>query len=182
MERLKWLVFGYNLPTEPTRARVSLWRRLKNLGAVNVKQSLWFLPFSDENYASFQMGCEYVEKNGGVSLLLESTALDDRGQDAIVAIFNETRQAEYAELIGECNEFLRKIEKEIADEELSFAEFEEEEARLEKLMSRYSTIVSRDIFSSPARAKADHMIDEAKSAFKTYTDLVFANESQLRGD
>ena len=100
MDRIKWLVFGYALPAEPTRARVCTWRRLKKLGAVNVKQSLWFLPPTDENLEQLQKGSRYIEENGGVCLLLESAAVDQKGQDMIISLFNETRQAEYAEPVS----------------------------------------------------------------------------------
>jgi len=36
MNMIKWPMFGYNLLAWPTRAKASIWRRLKKLGAVNV--------------------------------------------------------------------------------------------------------------------------------------------------
>ncbi len=89
MDKIRWLVFSYNLPAEPTRARVWIWRKLKKLGAVNARQSLWLLPHTEENRRNLQAGCAYIEKNGGTSLLLEGTALDDRVQSLIMTLFNE---------------------------------------------------------------------------------------------
>jgi len=89
MDKIRWLVFSYNLPAEPTRARVWIWRKLKRLGAVNARQSLWLLPHTEENRSNLQASCAYIEKNGGTSLLLEGTALDDRVQSLIMALFRE---------------------------------------------------------------------------------------------
>ena len=50
MEQNEWIVINYTLPREPSRVRVSLWRRLKKIGAVNIQQSMWILPLTDENY------------------------------------------------------------------------------------------------------------------------------------
>ena len=89
MDKIRWLVFSYNLPAEPTRARVWIWRKLKKLGAVNARQSLWLLPHTEENRRNLQASCAYIERNGGTSLLLEGTALDDRVQSLIMALFRE---------------------------------------------------------------------------------------------
>ncbi len=45
----KWAVIGYTLPREPSRVRVSLWRKLKKRGAVSIQQSMWVLPHSGGN-------------------------------------------------------------------------------------------------------------------------------------
>lgn len=179
MNSMKWLVFGYNLPTEPTRARVSVWRRLKKLGAVNMKQSLWFLPHSDENRSELQSASDYIRANGGEGLLLEGMAVDGDGENMIIGLLNATRQAEYAELIAECEKYLAEIEKEIAKRKFIYAELEEEEAELEKLMSWHRAIVARDIFSCPAKADTDDMIARAQSAFDDFTEMVFSNESNV---
>lgn len=157
MDKVKWLVFGYNLPAEPTRARVSIWRRLKKLGAVNVKQSIWFMPYSVENCEHLRAASAYIEENGGTSLLLESTVVDEKGQDAIIAVFNETRKAEYAELTAECAKFLQEIEDDVAKGEFIFAELEEEEAELEKLKRWYNTdsIEGHLLMPCEARSRRD---------------------------
>lgn len=179
MNRMKWLVFGYNLPAEPTRARVAVWRRLKKLGAVNVKQALWFLPYSDDNRTQLQAAHGYIQSNGGTGLLLESMAVDDESERIIVGLLNDTRQAEYAEFVAECGKYLAEIEQEISKGKLIFAELEEEEAELEKLVSWHSAIVARDVFLCPAKCGADEMIARAHSAFDSFTEMVFANESDV---
>ncbi len=37
----------------PVQDPVSLWRKLKKVGAVNLQQSVWLLPDSKENFALF---------------------------------------------------------------------------------------------------------------------------------
>ena len=50
MEQKEWIVINYTVPREPSRMRVSLWRKLKKMGAVNIQQSMWILPLTDENF------------------------------------------------------------------------------------------------------------------------------------
>ena len=54
MEHQEWLTINYTLPKEPSRVRVSVWRKLKKSGAVILGQSVWFLPMYDNNEAFFQ--------------------------------------------------------------------------------------------------------------------------------
>ena len=39
-----WLLLSYKVPREPTANRVSVWRKLKKLGAVSLQDSVWVLP------------------------------------------------------------------------------------------------------------------------------------------
>jgi hypothetical protein len=39
-ERVSWLVLVYRVPSEPTRLRAAVWRRLKALGAVYLANSV----------------------------------------------------------------------------------------------------------------------------------------------
>ncbi len=162
MNRMKWLVFGYSLPAEPTRARVSVWRRLKKLGAVNVKQCLWFLPYSDDSRAQLQAASEYIRANGGTGVLLESTAVDDESKNAIIRLLNRAREAEYAELVAECSKYVARIEQRISTRETT--EEESVLAELERLTSWHQAIVARDLFSCPARPDADSIIARAANA------------------
>ena len=50
---MKWLFFTYSLPTEPSRARVYVWRQVKKLGAINY-QSVWIVPYSVERINEFK--------------------------------------------------------------------------------------------------------------------------------
>jgi hypothetical protein len=42
-----WLVLVYRIPSDPTRLRATVWRRLKSLGAVYLQNSAAALPASD---------------------------------------------------------------------------------------------------------------------------------------
>ena len=43
-EGTTWLVLIYRIPSEPTRLRATVWRRLKGLGAVYLQNSVATLP------------------------------------------------------------------------------------------------------------------------------------------
>ncbi|MFC0860883.1 Chromate resistance protein ChrB [Sphaerimonospora cavernae] len=46
MSDVMWMVLIYRVPSEPTRLRATVWRRLKRLGAVYLQNSAAALPHS----------------------------------------------------------------------------------------------------------------------------------------
>ena len=54
MEHQEWLTINYTLPKEPSRVRVSVWRKLKKSGAVILGQSVWFLPVNEDHEVFLQ--------------------------------------------------------------------------------------------------------------------------------
>lgn len=175
MDRIRWLIINYNLPTEPSRHRVSIWRALKKLGALNIQQSMWGLPSSEENYSALQKICKNIESNNGEALLMESTLFDEKHEKRVVKIYNNVRNDEYMEYIGECEKFIRGLKEKISKGKFTYAELEEEEIQLEKLISWYKKIEIRDVFNSSGMKEAKEMLIQIKSIFDSYSEMVFKN-------
>jgi DNA-binding transcriptional regulator PaaX len=173
MEKSNWLVINYNLPSEPSRYRVAVWRGLKKLGAINIQQSMWILPNNEENYLSLQKISQDIESKDGESLLMGSIFFDGKHEERVISLFNNMRDEEYTEFITESEKYLKEIEKEIAKEKFTFAELEEEEAELEKLISWHEKIRMRDIFCSISREKAGEILLKIKDTFEDYNEMVY---------
>lgn len=168
----QWLVISYTLPREPSRVRVSIWRKLKKIGAVNIQQSLWFLPLSEENESVFRGIEKEVEKNGGEAVLLSSAADDDNNK-AIIDKFNEARNEEYGELLEQCGDFFKEIEKETERKNFTFAEIEENEEELGKLKNWYHKIETRDVFRASLGSKSKETLSECKEALDGFCSRVY---------
>jgi len=173
MGKIKWLVINYNLPTEPSRHRVAVWRGLKKIGAVNIQQSMWILPGSEENHLWLLKISQEIEANKGDALLMESVFFENKHEERIVSLFNSLRDEEYLEFIRECEKYLKEIDKEIAKEKFTFSELEEEESEYEKLISWHKKIEARDTFTSSCKGEAMIKIEQIKSAFENYSNLVY---------
>ena len=50
----RWLLLALQLPAQPSNARVKTWRRLQQLGAVSVKNSVYVLPNSAQAVEDFE--------------------------------------------------------------------------------------------------------------------------------
>lgn len=173
---LKWLVINYTLPSEPSKLRVGAWRSLKKLGAVNIQQSMWLLPYNEENYDSLSSIAKDMESNEGTVLIMESSFTEEKYEQAVISSFNKARAIEYKEILGKCEGYLREIEKEICRENFKFAEVEENEVELEKLKSWFEKVKVRDIFHSPLREVTEKKLEVCENVFADFSRRIFENE------
>lgn len=172
MDQNEWIAINYTLPREPSRARVSIWRKLKKIGAVSVWQSMWILSLNDENCKRLNEVKDEVFRNGGEAFVM-SISVDEDGQKIIVEKFNAARDEEYGELLEQCEEFFKEIDKEITRKNFTFAEIEENEEELNKLRQWYEKIAARDSFGSPLQEKAISMLLKCTELLDDFCDKVY---------
>lgn len=172
MNQNKWIAINYTLPREPSRVRVSIWRRLKKIGAVSIQQSMWILPLNDKNSNLFNEVKDKVSQNGGEAFMLSFSA-DEDGESMIINKFNMARDEEYGELFEQCEDFFKEIDKETARQNFTFAEIEENEEELDKLKKWYKKIATRDIFCSPLREKAESMLSKCAEILDDFCNKVY---------
>jgi len=91
MDKTKWIVLTYSLPTEPSRPRVAIWRALKKIGAVNIQQSMWVLPDHADHLAALRKICLDIEAGSGEALLMESVFYEDAHALRVMDLFNKVR-------------------------------------------------------------------------------------------
>lgn len=173
MERLKWLVINYTLPTEPSRVRVAAWRSLKKLGAVNIQQSMWILPYDEKNREALHAAAQELEKNHGDALVMQSSFFSENDEKKVLTRFNKARDEEYKELLEQCDDFFQEIRKEVGRSNFTFAEVEENEEELEKLQSWYAKIKVRDTFGADLGEKAAGRLEECRQLLDEFSGRVF---------
>jgi hypothetical protein len=103
----RWLLLVHQLPSEPSNVRVRTWRRLRQLGAVSVKQAVSVLPESPAARDAFQrLGADIVGAGGDVSVF--SAASVDAGSDqALVEAFRQSRERDYGSVARDVEKALR---------------------------------------------------------------------------
>ena len=172
MEPNQWTAINYTLPREPSRARVSIWRKLKKIGAVSIQQSMWILSSGEENRRRLNEIKDEVTRNGGEAFIMD-LSVDEDGQKIIADKLNAARDEEYGELFEECEAYFKEIDKEIARQNFTFGEIEENEEELGKLKQWYNIIAARDIFGSPLREKAESMLSKCTELLDGFCDKVY---------
>ena len=169
---MKWLFFSYSLPTEPSKARVYIWRQLRKLGAVNY-QSVWALPYSKERIEDLNKLMESIESYKGESLLFEGKSLTKKQEERIQKTFIDSRNEEYQELINKSDDFFKEIRFEIERKNFIFAEVEENEEELEKLKQWFKKIKKRDFVGASLYKMAVEKIRECEKVFEDFAQKVY---------
>ena len=172
----KWLFLAYTLPSEPSKARVSLWRRLKKLGAINF-EALWVLPHSTKRVAEAQALIAEIERQQGHGLLVVGTVLDQAQEERIREAFVGSRNQEYEELIEKCGDYAKEIAFEIGRKNFIFAEVEENEEELEKLKEWLKKIERREIVEAPLHREAIEKVAECERLFEDFSRRVYEHVS-----
>src|SRR5262245_27456906 len=97
----RWLLFVHQLPPSPSNLRVRTWRRLQELGAVAVKQSVYVLPDNAESREDFEWLKVEIEGSGGAASVFAAEHVDAAAEAALLEEFRKARQLAYAELAAE---------------------------------------------------------------------------------
>lgn len=174
-DSIGWLVLIYRIPSEPTRLRATVWRRLKGLGAVYLQNSVAALPAGTGAERALRKLRREILDMGGTAQLLSSVAL--AGSTDILGVFQAARDDEYEEILDKCQDFHGQLQKEYDAEHFTYAELEENEEDLVKLRNWLAKITSRDVFGAPRRAATLEAIASCEQALEEYAARVYAEEA-----
>src|SRR5262249_23204617 len=123
-----WLLLVYRVPNEPSAKRVSVWRKLKRLGAVRLHDGAWALPANDQTREHFQwLGSEIIEMGGQASVWDSHELPADQENELVVEFISQVDQA-YQEILDD-------LDKRVID--------------LSAISRRYQQARKQDYFDSP---------------------------------
>ena len=105
-----WLVLVVGLPSHPSSRRVRAWRRLRALGAVALKNSVYVLPFTPESYEQLQWLTQEVQRDGGEATLLKVDRIETMDRAALVRLFNDARDLDYRRLGEQYRRLLQSLD------------------------------------------------------------------------
>jgi uncharacterized protein YdbL (DUF1318 family) len=176
----RWLVLIYRVPSDPSRLRATVWRRVKRLGAIYLQNSVAALPVTSANERALRtLRSEIEEHLGGTAILLVSTPV--AGDSELVAAFNAARNDDYEEVVDRCQDFVAEIDKESAAEHFTYGELEENDEDLAKLKGWNDKIQARDYFGASGLKPALEALARCEDALNAFADRVYLEESRQLG-
>ncbi|MES1243267.1 MAG: chromate resistance protein ChrB domain-containing protein [Acidobacteriota bacterium] len=140
---MRWLALAYSLSEPSSSRRVSVWRRLRQLGAVSPAGSAYLLPESDEGRESFGWIAQEIRDGGGQALVLEVERLEPAEESRVIEAFRVARDEDY-----------RKITEEASGASVN----------LEKLRRRLQEVSRIDFFGAPEGPRAAAALDRLEAA------------------
>ena len=171
MNATSWLLLLYSLPTNRNTERVAVWRRLKKMGAVQIKTSTYLLPDEPAQYEQFQWLAKQIRDYGGDSTLVRAQEIEGLTKDNVTSLFNAARDKEYSQLRKSLQSFIARRKK--LDAELAAAE-------LERLTRQFRELRQIDFFDS-ARGHDIAMLLRRAEGPRRSRQLEVLDAKQYRG-
>lgn len=148
----RWLLLLPQLPPKPDYLRVKLRRRLRKLGAVAVRGSVYVLPARDECLEDFRWLRREIVGDGGDAVVVGAAWVDGLDDAGVEALFRADRDGRYAELTAEAEP--------LADGAGGGG------GAYARLRRRLDEVVAMDWFDAPGRGAAERAVRrlDARSA------------------
>lgn len=151
----RWLLLAHQLPTQPSNARVKTWRRLQQIGAVAVRNSVYALPNTDACREDFAWIRSEIIALGGEAIVFAADALDEEDSAGILDAIQRARQAEYKALKRD----LDRIAPPARAQRAGPSRRDQVSRGVRQLRDRFTALRRIDFFNAPGGAAIADAID-----------------------
>jgi len=162
-EAQQWLLLLHQLPPKPAYFRVRIWRRLQDLGAVAIKNSVYALPAGEETREDFEWLLREIVDGGGEACICEARIVDGLSDQDIRAQFDEARDADYREIAEEARAITEAARNGDAVPEEARAEIP---AKVKRLRKRLAEVAAIDFFGASGRQSAEGVVAEIEARLR----------------
>ena len=149
---------------------------MRAAGATTMVNSAWVLPETAPHAEFLGQLRDVVLRQGGTVFVLSVSVASPEENETIMARFRADRAREYDEFAERCTALLDEIGKETRVEKYTFAEMEETEQDLEKLVRWLAKIQVRDFFPDERGQQAAAMLERCRGAVESFSQAVYAAE------
>jgi len=144
--RQQWVFLAYRLPRDPSTPRITLWRKLRRLGAAQVLDGLVALPLDSRTREQLEWLADEVEEAGGLASIWIAESASAAQEHALASRMAEAIAGEYAVLIDEA-------------EKVRGATSAERRRAVRRLRRQLQSITRRDYFPPPEREAARRAVE-----------------------
>jgi hypothetical protein len=167
-----WLLLIYTVPARPTRKRAFIWREVKKIGAVYLRDGVCALPERPETLEAVEAIASRVREFEGEATVVTGATFDPARSEAVVAAFKSARSDEYAELTREIERLREHMARETDHRDFTFAELEDLQEDLAKLRRWMSQVQARDYFpDASTTASTEQLLAQSDAAVAELLEL-----------
>ncbi|EFH82095.1 Chromate resistance protein ChrB [Ktedonobacter racemifer] len=177
MDSHQYILLIYQVPSQPSAARVGIWRELKRTGALYLQQSVCILPHTEPLLTTLEKVCERIAELGGSYHLFPLHDLPEEEEQKIIDGFLAQSNLQYDEIIENCQvNFTKEIEFETFRQNFTYAEAEEIRQELDKIRRWYERTVERDWFGAARRDESLQSIEQCEKLLEEFEEKVFLKQ------
>jgi hypothetical protein len=145
----RWLLLVHQLPARPSNLRVHVWRRLQQVGAVALRNSIYVLPNNPESREDFEWVRAEIAARGGQVSILAAQVVDGVTDDELEAAFRAARTSDFVALIKD----VRTLEKRLAAKSARLSRTAMQRA-VGKARDRFHALQAIDFFGAFLRRRS----------------------------
>ncbi|HEY7082946.1 MAG TPA: Chromate resistance protein ChrB [Nitrososphaeraceae archaeon] len=166
-----WLLVLYDVPSQPSRLKVRVWREFKSIGALYPPLSICLIPDNTSNRERLIKIEELIAKNGKV-MKLQGKGTSEDDQNNILRIFRIERDKQYDEILEECQEFIDEIKANIRNKKTAQEEVEEMHEVLDGLKRWLERVKSIDWIERPAAAiRVERLLEKCQDSMDKFAEI-----------
>jgi hypothetical protein len=91
----KWILLVYRIPSQPSRLRLQVWRKLQGLGAAYLQDAVCVLPERDDLRVEFEETAHIIRDMGGTATLFHSVPLSEGDDEAVITALKALADERY---------------------------------------------------------------------------------------
>ena len=176
-----WLLLIYTVPADPSRKRAFIWREVKKVGAVYLRDGVCALPDQPDTAHSLRAIAAKVEEFEGQATLVQGARLEPARAEWVGAQSRAARAEEYADIAREAERLLEHLARETEHREFTFAELEELEADLGKLKRWTDQVRGRDYFGAGPDERLQALLDRCEQGLAEFLQETANREGDMGG-
>lgn len=153
-----WTVLVYRMPPQPTRLRLSIWRKLQALGAVYLQDGVCLLPSRPDLSENLTYVASAITEMGGTSFLFVASSPLPGGAEQIIESFRTAADTR----LGDIQERLKNIEAALGQAD-SPADWERIEEDIKRERVAYLRARRLNYFGSSREQEVDALLDTLRT-------------------
>jgi hypothetical protein len=177
--RARWLILIHQLPARPSNLRVMIWRRLQQLGAIALRNSVYLLPNTAETREDFEWLRTEISGLGGSATVMTTDVVSSHKAEELVEQFRQQSRRDYRDLTRDIEQVLKRRRQRKRPQSRAAARHE-----AQALRERYARIQAKDYFNADDGDRSGGLVREvemAASDMKTMPGSSVIPAAQYRG-
>jgi len=176
---MNWLLLIHQIPAKPSYFRAKIWRRLQQLGAVAIKQSVYALPRQEQTLEDLTWIVKEIVDGGGEATMIEARFLEGLSDQQVIGLFHAARGGDYEKIAAEIrvlrDDWLCQAVDSASDCLLGFR------TRLEKLRRQFTETARIDFFRAPEKLQVEAALNDLETTFIEHRSTELAASEKNAG-